>query len=42
LRDVAEHIDVSISKVFSRSKTLGLALADPAGLPVAGTTPSVA
>jgi len=42
LADIAEHLDVSISKVFSRMKTLGLQLADRAGLPVAGTTPSVA
>jgi DNA-directed RNA polymerase specialized sigma24 family protein len=42
LADIAEHLDLSISKVFSRLKTLGLILADRAGLPVAGTTPSVA
>ena len=42
LADIAEHLDVSISKVFSRMKTLGLLLADRAGLPVAGTSPSVA
>ncbi len=42
LADIAEHLDVSISKVFSRMKVLGLMLADRAGLPVAGTTPSVA
>lgn len=40
LADIAEHLDVSISKVFSRMKTLGLLLADRACLPVAGTTPS--
>jgi DNA-directed RNA polymerase specialized sigma24 family protein len=42
LADIAEHLDVSISKVFSRMKVLGLMLADRAGLPVAGTMPSVA
>ena len=42
LGDIAEHLDVSISKVFSRMKTLGLLLADRAGLPVAGTTPTAA
>lgn len=42
LADIAEHLDVSISKVFSRMKTLGLLLADRTGLPVAGTSPSVA
>jgi hypothetical protein len=42
LADIAEHLDVSISKVFSRMKVLGLMLADRAGLPVAGTSPSVA
>jgi hypothetical protein len=42
LADIAEHLDVSISKVFSRTKTLGLLLADRTGLPVAGTSPSVA
>ena len=42
LGDIAEHLDVSTSKVFSRMKLLGLMLADRAGLPVAGTTPSVA
>jgi hypothetical protein len=42
LTDIAEHLDVSISKVFSRMRSLGLILADRAGLPVAGTTPSVA
>jgi len=42
LAAIAEHLDVSISKVFSRMKVLGLMLADRAGLPVAGTTPSVA
>jgi hypothetical protein len=42
LADIAEHLDVSISKVFSRLKVLGLMLVDRAGLPLAGTTPSVA
>jgi DNA-directed RNA polymerase specialized sigma24 family protein len=42
LAAIAEHLDVSISKVFSRMKTLGLLLADRSGLPVAGTTPSAA
>jgi DNA-directed RNA polymerase specialized sigma24 family protein len=42
LAAIAEHPDVSISKVFSRLKTLGLLLADRAGLPVAGTTPTAA
>ena len=42
LADIAEHLDVSVSKVFSRLKMLGLQLADRAGLPVAGTTPSAA
>jgi DNA-directed RNA polymerase specialized sigma24 family protein len=42
LNDIAEYLDVSISGVFSRMKTLGLLLADRAGLPVAGTTPTAA
>ena len=42
LADIAESLDVSISKVFSQMKVLGLMLADRAGLPVAGTTPSAA
>ncbi len=41
LKEAAEHLDVSISTVFSRLKSLGLVLAERAGLPVAGTTPSV-
>ncbi len=41
LADIAEHLGVSISKVFSRMKALGLQLADRAGLPVAGTAPSM-
>jgi len=40
LREIAEALDVSISKVFSRLKLLGLLLADRAGLPVAGTAPT--
>jgi hypothetical protein len=42
LADIAEHLDVSISKVFSRMKVLGLVPADRAGLPVAGTAPKAA
>ena len=42
LKDIAEHVGVSVSATFSRLKNLGLLLADRAGLPVAGTTPSVA
>jgi hypothetical protein len=42
LGDIAKHLGVSISNVFSRLKALGLLLADRAGLPLAGTTPSVA
>ncbi len=42
LADIAEHLGVSISKVFSRMKSLGLQLADRAGLPVAGTAPTTA
>lgn len=40
LGDIAERLDVSVSKVFSRLELLGLQLADRAGLPVAGTTPA--
>jgi DNA-directed RNA polymerase specialized sigma24 family protein len=42
LADIAEYLDVSISKVFSRMKALRLQLADRAGLPVVGTTPTMA
>jgi hypothetical protein len=42
LADIAEQFDVSVSKVFSCLKVLGLLLADRAGLPAAGTSPSVA
>ncbi len=41
LKDIAEHLGLSISTVFSRLKLLGLVLADRAGLPVAGTAPLV-
>ena len=40
LKGAAVHFDASISTVFARLKSLGLALADRAGLPVAGTSPS--
>jgi hypothetical protein len=42
LKEAAERLGISISKVFARLKALGLMLADRAGLPIAGTTPSVA
>jgi hypothetical protein len=42
LRDIALHLDPSISRVFSRLKAPGPVLADRAGLAVAGARPSVA
>jgi hypothetical protein len=34
LKDVAEHLDLSISTTVSRMKSLGLQLADRVGLPL--------
>ena len=42
LADIAVHVDVSISKAFSRLMALGSQFADRAGLPVSGTTPTAA
>jgi DNA-directed RNA polymerase specialized sigma24 family protein len=42
LKEAAEKLGLSISTVFARLKALGLQLADRAGLPVAGTAPTMA